>query len=336
MAALSLQEYLFQKIREKLPSTSSLADVVAELLFVSNDSAYRRIRGETPLVLDEAKTLCDAFSISVDEVLGAKKNSISFLYTQVDNSNYSFKKYLQEIHQNLKMISSGEQKELIYLAKDIPIFYNFLLPPLFAFRYFFWMKSILQHPDFVNAQFSMDMLPSDIKELGTEINKLYNEIPSTEIWNTECVNSTISQIEYYREAGYFSSEHDIEKLYAALRNLIEHLRERADRGCKFLPGENAASKKNNFHFFYNRVVLGENTIMAILNGRKMLYLSYDVLNYLFTQDEQFCNETHTKLQTLIRRATMLSNASEKQRNIFFNILLRKIPNHSSALIRTSL
>src|SRR4051812_27019469 len=181
MAALSLQEYLFQKIREKLPSTSSLADVVAELLFVSNDSAYRRIRGETPLVLDEAKTLCDAFSISLDEVLGAKKNSISFLYTQVDNSNYSFKKYLQEIHQNLKMISSGEQKELIYLAKDIPIFYNFLAAPLFTFRYFFWMKSILQHPDFVNAQFSMNILPRDIEELGTEINRLYNDISSTEI-----------------------------------------------------------------------------------------------------------------------------------------------------------
>ena len=336
MAALQLQEYLFQKIREKLPSTASLADVVAELLFVSNDSAYRRIRGETPLVLDEAKTLCDAFSISLDEVLGARQNSISFLYTQVDNSNYSFKKYLQEIHQNLKTIASAEQKELIYLAKDIPIFYNFLSAPLFTFRYFFWMKSILQHPDFVNAQFSMNILPSEIEELGTEINKLYNDISSTEIWNTECVNSTISQIEYYREAGYFSSEKDIEKLYASLKELIEHLRHRADLGCKFLPGENPSSKKNNFQFFYNRVVLGENTIMAITNGRKTLYLSYDVLNYLVTQDERFCNEIHVKLQTLMRRATMLSNTSEKQRNIFFNILLRKVPNHSSALTRTSL
>ena len=41
----SIQEYLFRRIRENLSVEDSLADVVAELLHVSNDSAYRRIRG---------------------------------------------------------------------------------------------------------------------------------------------------------------------------------------------------------------------------------------------------------------------------------------------------
>jgi len=78
------------------------------------------------------------------------------------------------------------------------------------------------------------------------------------------------------------------------------------------------------------VVLGDNTIMTIVNGKKVLYLNYAVLNYLVTQDETFCNDVYSKLQNLMRRATILSNVSEKQRNIFFNILLKKIPNHSSA------
>ena len=331
-----LQEYLFQRIREKLPSTASLADVIAEKLFVSTDSAYRRIRGETPLILEEAKILCEAFSISLDELIGASQNSISFRFTQLNNSNYSFKRYLLEILENLKMISSATEKELIYLSKDIPIFYNFLYHPLFAFRYFFWMKSIMQHPDFVQAQFTMDSLPKDIQDIGKEINQYYNQIPSTEIWNTECINSTISQIEYYREAGYFKSGQDVEKIYASLKELIEHLRDRADVGSKFLPSEKSVAKKNNFQFFYNRIVIGENTIMAVTDGKKTVYLSYDVLNYLVTQDILFCNETHGKLLTLMKRATMLSNTSEKQRNIFFNILMRKIPNHSSALTRSSL
>src|SRR5829696_3650146 len=111
-----LQEYLFQRIREKLPSTESLADVVAEKLFLSTDSAYRRIRGETPLILEEARTLCEAFSISLDELIGSKQNSISFRFTQLNNTNNSFKKYLLEILENLKLISSAEQKELIYLS----------------------------------------------------------------------------------------------------------------------------------------------------------------------------------------------------------------------------
>src|SRR4051812_12477307 len=72
MHEAQLQEYLFQRVKEKLPATTSLADAVAETLFISNDSAYRRIRGETPLVLEEARTLCNRFSISFDEVLHSK------------------------------------------------------------------------------------------------------------------------------------------------------------------------------------------------------------------------------------------------------------------------
>lgn len=327
----SIQEYLFRRIRENLSVEDSLADVVADLLHVSNDSAYRRIRGETPLVLEEAHVLCVAFNISLDQTLNNKQNSVCFNAFNLDNENYNFKSYLNDILHNLKMVASFDQKNIIYLTKDFSIFHNFLSKPLFSFRYFFWMKSILQHPDFVTLKFSMNILPNDIEELGKQIVKTYNAIPSTEIWNTECVNSTISQIEYYREAGYFASAQDVTSIYTSLRETIEHLRTEADTGCKFYPGENPDFQKSNFQFYYNRVILGDNTIMAIVNGKKMLYLNYDVLNYMVTQDEEFCNDVYSKLQTLMRRATILSNVSEKQRNIFFNILLKKIPNHSIAL-----
>lgn len=327
----SIQEYLFRRIRENLSIEESLADVVAELLHVSNDSAYRRLRGETPLVLEEARMLCEAFGISIDQILAAKENSVSFTTFKLDNEKYNFKSYLHDILRNLKQVDSFNQKEIIYLTKDIPIFLNFLSKPLFSFRYFFWMKSILQHPDFVTLKFSIDILPKEIEELGEQIIKMYNAIPSTEIWNTECINSTISQIEHYREAGYFATNNDIEKIYTALKDTLEHLRLEADMGCKFYPGENPDLQKSNFQFYYNRLVLGDNTVMTLLNGKKILYLNYDVLNYMVTRDEKFCNDVYSKLQNLMRRATILSNVSEKQRNIFFNILLKKIPIHSTAL-----
>lgn len=325
-----LQEYLFKRIRERLSPEASLVDTVADLLHVSNDSAYRRIRGETPLVLEEAKVLAEAFNLSLDEVLNSRQNSVSFTAFSLDSSNYNFKNYLQDIHTNLRLVASFDQKELIYLTKDFALFHNFLVRPLFAFRYFFWMKSIIQHPDFVGLKFSMDYLTGDIEEMGSEIVRLYNLIPSVEIWNTECVNSTISQIEYYREAGYFESDKDVEEIYSALRQAIEHIRVEAETGCKFHPGENPDYQKQNFQFYYNRVVLGDNTVLTIYDGRKTLYLNYDVLNYMVTQDELFCNQVYDKLQILMRRATILSSVSEKQRNIFFNLLLRKIPNHSMA------
>jgi hypothetical protein len=304
---------------------------VADLLHVSNDSAYRRIRGETLLVLEEVKILCDRFGISLDQTINSKENTVVFNAFSLNNDNYNFKSYLTDILKNLQFVRSFEQNELIYLTKDFSIFHNFISRPLFAFRYFFWMKSILQHPDFVHVRFSVDLLTKEIEDLGEQIVRSYNSIPSTEIWNTECVNSTISQIKYYREAGYFASDTDVQTIYDALQEVIEHLRQEAETGCKFYPGENPDFQKSNFQFYYNRVILGDNTIMSLLNGKKVLYLNYDVLNYMVTQDEKFCNDVYMKLQNLMRRATILSNVSEKQRNMFFNTLLKKIPNRSTAL-----
>jgi len=216
------------------------------------------------------------------------------------------------------------RKEVIYLTKDIPIFHNFAAEPLFAFRYFFWMKSILRHPDFESRHFTLDCLTPEIKKLGVDIVEAYNNIPSTEIWNTECVNSVIFQIEYYKDAGYFTNTEDIKKVYEAVEEVFYHLKDQAEYGCKFLLGENPQMKRNNFKFFYNRVTLGDNTIVSVTDNIKTVFLNYDVMNYMITRDEKFCNDTYEDLQTLIRRSTLISSTSEKHRNIFFNILLGKI------------
>jgi hypothetical protein len=45
---------------------------------------------------------------------------------------------------------------------------------------------------------------------------------------------------------------------------------------------------------------------------------------MVTRDEKFCNDTYREMENLIRRSTQISETSEKQRNIFFNILAAKI------------
>ena len=98
----------------------------------------------------------------------------------------------------------------------------------------------------------------------------------------------------------------------------------AEFGCKYMPEENPETKKTNFKFFYNRVVLGDNTIMVVTDKVKTAFLNYDGLNYLFTKDESFSNPCYDDLQNLMKQSTLISQTSEKQRNIFFGIILNKI------------
>jgi len=324
MTDFQSQEFLFQRIKELLPPNTSLADSVAEILHISNDSAYRRIRGETPVVLDEARELCQHFKLSLDQLLHVQSGATLFQNVRIDLKNYSYEKYLADLIRQVEYVNSFEQKEIIYLTKDMPIFHNFYYKPLIAFRYFFWMKNIIQHPDFQERDFELTCVSPEIEKLSRDLVIAYNKVPSAEIWNTESINAVILQIEFYKDAGFFSSAADIKTVYESLEATFIHLKNEAEYGCKFMPEENHESKKNNFKVFYNRVILGDNTIMAVTDSIKTVFINYDVLNYMVSRDEAFCNPLYADMQQMMKKSTLISQTSEKQRNIFFNIMLNKI------------
>lgn len=324
MTISTAQDFLFQRIKEMMPPHISMVDAISEILHVSSDSAYRRIRGETPLVLDEARQLCNHFHLSLDQLLNVNSKFTLFQAERVNQRELNFENYLTGILDRLRQLNGFMRKEIIYLSKDLPFFHNFSQEPLFAFHYFFWMKSIIRHPEFEDREFTMDCLDPEIKQLGAYIIQMYNNIPSTEIWNTECVNSIIFQVEYYREAGFFSSSKDIKGVYDAVEALLYHLKDQAENGTKYFPGDNPDLKKNNFRLFYNRATLGDNTILTVTEGVKTVFINYDVISYMLTRDEKFCNNMYDDLQAMIKRSTLISETSEKQRNIFFGIMLNKI------------
>ena len=318
------QEFLFQRIKELLPPHASLVDSVANILHVSSDSAYRRIRGETPLVLDEARELCQYFKLSLDQILNVKGGATLFQNVRIHTNNYNYEKYLRGLIQLVEYAGSFIHKEIIYQTKDMAVFHNFYYRPLTAFRYFFWMKSIIQDPGFADRDFEFSILSAEAEKLSKELVMAYNKVPSIEICNTECINSTISQIEFYKESGLFTSSADIRMVYESLEETIIHLKNEVEYGAKFMPEENPESKKSNFRFFYNRIILGDNTVLVVTDRVKTVFINYDVLNYMSTQDEGFCNPCYDDLHRMMKKSTLISQTSEKQRNIFFGILLNKI------------
>jgi hypothetical protein len=75
---MDAQIRLFQHIKSQLPPHVSFVDAIAELLEISIDSAYRRIRGEKPVAFDELQQLCSAYKLSLDPFLMQDSNSFIF------------------------------------------------------------------------------------------------------------------------------------------------------------------------------------------------------------------------------------------------------------------
>src|SRR5450759_4571115 len=117
MERTTAQSVFFQHIKTLLPPHLSLVDEIAEVLNISNDSAYRRIRGEKPIALEEIKKLCIKFNISLDQLLHLDSHSMVFSGRLASPQNFNFESYLDDFLQQMLFIESFEQKELLILPK---------------------------------------------------------------------------------------------------------------------------------------------------------------------------------------------------------------------------
>lgn len=324
MDSNNTQVLFFQHIKSILPAHISFVDEVAGVLDISNDSAYRRIRGEKPISIDEMQKLANHFKISIDQFLHIKSDSFIFSGSLANAGERVFEQWMENVLKQLTLINSFKEKHLYYLAKDLPIMNQFMSPELLAFKSYLWRRSILHYESLKGTKFSLkEMVPEHI-ELGKKIEKVYTQIPTTEIWNLESINSTIRQIEFYREANMFESEEDVRKIYQAVLKVVNHLEQQAEAGVKFPFGSAPDPGAAPFNLLWNDLVLGDNTVMFEMDGRRITMLNHSVINFISTTDERFNAYIQDMLQTLVKRSTQLSKVGEKERYRFFNRIRDKM------------
>jgi hypothetical protein len=319
----STQESLFNAIRFSLPSNISLVHDIAELLGISYDSAYRRIRGEKELSLDELKKLSQHFKISIDTLFNLKSNNIVFNSLFLSDQGISFNEWLNVTLSEVKKIHSFKEKEFIYSAKDIPIFHYFDFPEIFAFKVHFWHKALIPSHEFKEKFIKLEVA-DDLMEMGRQIANTYRKIPVSELWNEETFNSIIRQIEFCHVSGYFSVKDIAFRLCDVLETMIGHLQHQAEVGFMFPYGTIPEGIEGSFKLYFNEVLLGDNTIFVKMDGNPTTYLTYNVINLLITTNPLFCQQIENSLRILMKESTLISSTSAKDRNRFFIQISDKI------------
>ena len=206
---MELQSLLFQQVKEKLPSHLSLVDEISELLEISYDSAYRRIRGEKSISMGELRKVTLHFGLSVDALFNIKSDNVVFKHFPILPPEIGVREWLKIILSVLKSIQHSSVNQIIYAAKDPPIFQYFQFPEIAAFKMFFWEKTLFKFPQHDNKKFAIIDYDEEIKTIGERILTASLKIPTIEIWNEDTFNITFKQIEHYWVSGLFEKKEDI-------------------------------------------------------------------------------------------------------------------------------
>jgi len=321
-----IQQRIFNSIKLQLPKGEKLSNILQEKLFVSQDAAYRRLRGDVPLTIYETKTLCEEYNLSFDDYGELKKGKVQFVYNPLMNIDMNYISYLKGLRDGLKQVRSLENVHLLMSINDTPLFQVFNLPHVTRFKFFFWAKTYLQMPEYKDVKFKREKIDKESLSIGIEALNLYNSIPTTEIYGPETLRGTLRQIEYYFDSHLFEDPHYALEILDNLVELNDHIRLQAENGAKFTRGNEPVTSGNEFYMYKNDTYIADNTYLIKWDGGQSVYLSHNIMNYLVTMDPFYAEESEKVLNVLRDNSSLISKTNAKERNMFFGNIERTIMN----------
>jgi hypothetical protein len=319
---IKLQHYLFELIKKQLAPNITLVDSIADLLEISNDSAYRRLRGETLLNISELMVLCNYFKLSLDSLNTQLSDSVHFMYRPLPPEDSSLPLYLNGILEEMKKINAVANKQIIFTSEDLPIFHYFKYDLLTAFKLYYWNKSILNSPQYNGKKFNPSLVDPALTQTAKSIYDLYVKIPSIEIWTEDTIATILKQVEFYWESGLFEQKVHAIAVCEQLKDMFDTVQKDAELGSK--ERDRPATEKANYVLYQSDVTIGNNCIQVTMNEVKLIYFSFNTFNSMSTTNYSFCQETDLWIKNLISKSTQISGVSEKMRYQFFNGLHKRL------------
>lgn len=320
----NIQGAIFSEIKNKLPPNLSFVHEISELLTLSYDSAYRRIRGEKILSLEELYKLSTHFKISIDSLFDIKSGKVVFNSMAIDPEKLDVKQWLMNMLYSVEAVNKAKNKQIIYAAKDAPFFHYFQIPEIASFKLFFWQKTLFHFPEFRDKKFSISDTDPELQQIGQKILINYTKIPTTEIWNEDTFYIMLRQMEYYWVSGLFEKKEDLLILIDKAEQWIRHMHLEAENGYQFIFGQEPHGVEGTFCLFENEVVLNDNTVLVETDNISTSFLTYNVVNLLTTSDPAFTEKIAQFLKGLLKKSTQISTSAAKERNRFFHKLQQQI------------
>jgi len=232
------QRQLFEIIRGQIGSYR-LVDAVCSVLNISDDAAYRRIRGDKELTYMELKKLTQAFSVSLDKIMEVNEfyrampfqyhNQDYFVLSDVD-LNMS-KNYVEA----LKTVVKNPYSEFGFAYNTVLLHTRVLYEPIFRYYVLKWMYQY-GGPDKA-IPFSKIEVPPALKDHHMQYIQLIKKIKYTYvIFQEYYLMNVVRDIQYFRDTRLLLDE-DVALLKECIAESL-HIMEKLiidgayDTGCK--------------------------------------------------------------------------------------------------------
>ncbi len=301
---------IVEEIKKKVPSGIKLIDFFTEILPMKKEAAYRRLRGEIPLTLEEARQIAIRLNLSLDKLLRIKEEgSYISTITRMNGQNImeAYSKTMAQKISALKLMKMDPHAAIYAAINVLPISYAFLYPTVSKFRFLKWayqFRNRLNPP-----KLSEIIIPSEVRHLEAIYSEEHAQIATHYIWIRELLKYYLNDIRYFAEMDLVNQE-EIRLLIDETYQLLNDLERDASAG------ETEAGV--SLLIYLANTYFDSNYIYVEGNGFTASSINVFGINYYSSTDKDISNDTKEWIESLMRYSTLISKSGEIERVTFFN------------------
>ncbi len=307
----NINSELISILKQKTPPGENAVNILTDIIPLSKEAAYRRLRGDIPLSLEEAVRICQKFNISLDLLMNVQQaNKYSFNLHALFETD-GIENYYLMMKQSLDKLSETVKDPTINAQYT---FVRNIMPELFVFKYdsiikiflFRWLYQIIP------GHFPQKMIdikpPQKLIEVMRQFSVMSQRISASLIIDSVAFTDFIRDITYWRELNMVSEE-EISQLKKDVLAALKEMEMAASEG-KFKSGY-------PFTLYVSHILIDSSYTLFKIPDYEVCSVNIYGLNCLTCTNPKVLANQEVWMDYLIRNSTLVSKSGKLTRIEYF-------------------
>jgi hypothetical protein len=306
------KDLLTTKILDRIPTNIKPIEYLIELLGISKESAYRRLRGEIPFTFKEISQLSLDLDFSIDELIARPCESRVLFNMQTDpddNPSTAFMKRFEQYYNFFLHLETNPNVETVLTLNHVPAIASIYFKNLFQFFYFKWLHQ--NQETSLKLNYSDVIIPDEIETLRKKVKfsaaNCINQI--TLILDSDFFASLVNEIHYYRKRRLIQEE-DFEKVKNDVLSFIDLMEDWARTG--------AFGQRAKISIYLSPMNIATNTTYFQYDGGETSFIHPFSIYPISSGHPALCEKHKKWIHSMKKYATMITQSNELLQSEYFD------------------
>lgn len=307
----NLNEIVLAKILSIIPENIKPVNFFMDVLDLSKESAYRRLRGEKALSFEDIYKLSLVLDFSLDEI-SENSESNRFVFNHIGayqkNPENNLIDYFYYYEESLKVLVEAENVEIVCTLNHLQNVMLVEYKNLFKFFYFRWIHQMKEVP--LDYFYSDLTIPTELKELCGRLEILHKKLKKV----TYIIDKNL-HLNMIREMQYFHMRNLVteEELDILKKEYLQYLEDSVG-----VLKKGADDNGTQFDVYLSLLNVSSTTTYSTCdNNEKSNFWHY--YGYpIFTDNKKITSRHRYWIDSLKKYSTLISQSNELVLADFFN------------------